>query len=521
MEKENEGNSVGQLTNSELIIGLACAVGTDIKNVIKLFSDQLEKLGYESEVIKISQKLIEPTITDGLPKTISSYDRVNRLMDQGNELRNRVSPGPYCILASGVAHCINQIRRKYSTEMNREDKTLIQISKKAFIVDSLKHPDEVEKLREIYPSGFYMFVINESEESRINHLVEHKNMGKSDARKLIHRDMEEQYPYGQHTRAVFELADFHLSANVYGEGKDKNSEEEKRNVLRPQISRILKLIFGNPFITPTFDEYAMFMAYSSGLRSADLSRQVGAVITRRHDIIATGANDVPCFGGGQYWPNAQYEDFPKGRDYTRGYDSNKIELEKIVDEIIQKFTYAGTPQEKEEFKIQSRNAVKKSSLKELTEYGRPVHAEMAAIMSCARNGIPTKDATLYCSTFPCHNCAKHIISSGIKKVVYIEPYPKSRTLELYDDSITITMEPEKVEFSEFVGIGPRCFYDLFSLRLSTGNRIRRKGEDGHCVEWEEEHARVRCQMISTSYIDKEAMEAVKWEQNLDGRERIK
>ena len=80
----------------------------------------------------------------------------------------------------------------------------------------------------------------------------------------------------------------------------------------------------------------MFMAYSSGLRSADLSRQVGAVIAKNHDIIATGANDVPCFGGGQYWPDEEYKDFPKGRDYTRGYDSNKIELKKIVDEIIDK-----------------------------------------------------------------------------------------------------------------------------------------------------------------------------------------
>ena len=48
--------SVNQLTNSELIIGLAYAVGTDIKNVIKLLSDQLSRFGYESEVIKITDR---------------------------------------------------------------------------------------------------------------------------------------------------------------------------------------------------------------------------------------------------------------------------------------------------------------------------------------------------------------------------------------------------------------------------------------------------------------------------------
>ena len=374
-----------QLANSELIIGLACAVGTDIAHVIDLLKSRLKELGYESEHIKISKQLIEPTISGGIPEELSSYARVNKLMDQGNELRKGFEPGPYSILASGVAHCINQIREKYSKEKNREDETQIQISKTAFIIDSLKHPDEVEKLREIYPSGFYMFVVNESEERRARHLMDAKNMGKADATKLIHRDMEENTPYGQHTRAVFELADFHLSANMHESSGNKLNE--KGLTLKLQIDRILNLIFGNPFITPTFDEYAMFMAYSSGLRSADLSRQVGAVIAKNHDIIATGANDVPCFGGGQYWPDEEYKDFPKGRDYTRGYDSNKIELKKIVDEIIDIFTYEGTPQEEEDFKIKSRKAVLSSSLRELTEYGWPVHAEMAAIMSCSRNGI--------------------------------------------------------------------------------------------------------------------------------------
>ncbi len=519
MEIDNEIDTfdANQLTNSELIIGLACAIGTDINYVIQLIEEQLQQSGYQSKVIKISKQLIEPTITGGIPTSLSSYDRSTRLMDQGNKLRQQLELGPYSILASGIAHCINQLRQEYSKISNQEDSAQIQIPKTAFIIDSLKHPDEVDKLREIYPSGFYMFVINESEERRIKYLTNFKNMGKSDAQKLVKRDMEEETKaYGQHTRAVFELADFHLSANICDDEND--NETEKRNAVKPQIDRILKLIFGNPFITPTFDEYAMFMAYSSGLRSADLSRQIGAIIAKDHDIIATGANDVPCFGGGQYWPDPDYKEHPNGRDFTRGYDSNKIELQKIVDEIIDLFNFDESPEEAKHLKEKSREAIlQQSSLKRLTEYGRPVHAEMAALMSCARNGISTKDATLYCSTFPCHNCAKHIISAGIKKVVYIEPYPKSRTLELYNDSITITQEKDKVEFCEFVGIGPRRFYDLFSLRLSTGTRIRRKGNDGHCIKWTEKKARVRCQMLSTSYIDKEAIEALKWEQEIKER----
>ncbi|MFO2375906.1 cytidine deaminase, partial [Pseudomonas aeruginosa] len=72
--------------------------------------------------------------------------------------------------------------------------------------------------------------------------------------------------------------------------------------LKAQLWRVIDILFGQPYVTPTFDEYAMFMAFSASLRSADLSRQVGAVLTRDEGIISTGANDVPKAGGGLYWP---------------------------------------------------------------------------------------------------------------------------------------------------------------------------------------------------------------------------
>lgn len=59
------------------------------------------------------------------------------------------------------------------------------------------------------------------------------------------------------------------------------------------------------------------------------------------------------------------------------------------------------------------------------------HAEMAALMSCARSGGSPVDGTLYCTTFRCHNCAKHIVAAGIRSVVYVEPYPKSKAKDLY------------------------------------------------------------------------------------------
>ncbi|MBH9538899.1 hypothetical protein I6A82_14475, partial [Novosphingopyxis sp. YJ-S2-01] len=67
-------------------------------------------------------------------------------------------------------------------------------------------------------------------------------------------------------------------------------------------------------------------------------------------------------------------------------------------------------------------------------------------------------------TFPCHICARHIVSAGLKDVFFIEPYEKSRTGELFADSISIEpSEPSAklVNFHAFVGVAPRRYMDFF------------------------------------------------------------
>jgi len=51
-----------------------------------------------------------------------------------------------------------------------------------------------------------------------------------------------------------------------------------------------------------------------------------------------------------------------------------------------------------------------------------LHAEQNVITYCAREGIPTKGATLYITHSPCKTCAKLIAQSGITEVVYSELY---------------------------------------------------------------------------------------------------
>jgi deoxycytidylate deaminase len=258
--------------------------------------------------------------------------------------------------------------------------------------------------------------------------------------------------------------------------------------MKHETERFLELIFGKQYITPTQDEFMMYMAFTSALRSADLSRQVGAVITSKHgDIIASGTNDIPKSGGGLYWSTNNngfnYEE-PLGRDIARGFDSNAVEKVKIFDNLHQMLNeQLKESVSKEEFVKHLLNA-KGNLLNDITEYGRVVHAEMEALLSCTRNGVSTIGGTLFCTTYPCHNCAKHIIAAGISRVVYIEPYSKSKAIDFHFESVnhdnksldklegTIDVGQKKVSFESFAGIGPRLFREVFVL----GNR-KRKTDD--------------------------------------------
>jgi cytidine deaminase len=106
---------------------------------------------------------------------------------------------------------------------------------------------------------------------------------------------------------------------------------------------------------------------------------------------------------------------------------------------------------------------------------------MAAITNAARRGVNIADNTLYTTTFPCHNCARHIIATGLSKVVYIEPYAKSLAAAFHNEALEVDQLPAKaggdsvsvgqaseenrrVQCVPFVGVSPRLFMTLFAMR---------------------------------------------------------
>ena len=51
-----------------------------------------------------------------------------------------------------------------------------------------------------------------------------------------------------------------------------------------------------------------------------------------------------------------------------------------------------------------------------------IHAEMNAILYCAKEGIPTKGTICYVTHFPCLNCTKALIQAGISEIIYKDDY---------------------------------------------------------------------------------------------------
>jgi len=295
------------------------------------------------------------------------------------------------------------------------------------------------------------------------------------AERLVSRDQDEEgIQHGQHLGSAFPMADVFVAAS------------DPRQ-MRTQIDRFIQLVFGAPFSTPTKEEYGMFLAQAAALRSAQMGRQVGATIVDDDgNIIAVGTNEVPKAGGGAYWSDDERD----GRDHVLGYDSADRMKRQMLGEILDKLAKAGWLKPgvaRKEVDVLVKRALSSrppgfmrgAQLMNVLEYGRPVHAEMAAVTDAARRGVSIRGYSLYATTFPCHNCARHIVASGLGRVVYIEPYPKSLASTLHLDAIATDASPAtegQVQFAPFVGVAPRRYMEFFSM-------AKRKTDDGSVVPW--------------------------------------
>jgi len=462
-----------------------CPLGTPYNRVVEALSNYLGHFRYTTKLVHLSDYFDDLLLQLGSDLSAEGSDpaaMASHKIAAGNKIRQLTNKND--IMALVAAGVIFDWRSEGSKAAGRRPKRSLPLTDTAYIISTVRRPEEVNTLRRIYGSGFFLIGVNASPEERERYLAERGILSKN-ATKLMEIDAKEKADYGQATRDAFQMADVFLS-----------SDSEGGNYA-DQVNRFLSLLFGCPTLTPTPQEQAMFMAYAASLRSGDLSRQVGAALIDPYgDLISVGCNEAPKSGGGLYDPPTAGK--PSHRDIERGSDSNELEKEAIADRIVKGLEGVCDPDA-------VRSSLEAAGFFDITEFGRSVHAEMEALFACARSGRSARNAILYTTTFPCHNCTRHIIAAGINKVIYIEPYAKSRASDLHPDEISVDREETgKVPFVPFVGVGPRRYFDLFSLTLSTGYPIERK-RDGKLAPWSPATAAVRLQVKPSTYLQRELL----------------
>lgn len=476
---------------SELVFGLIAPLGASLDSVEQQLRDQLSAFGYRVETIHVSV-IIKELYRDHYPNQkikerfcncAKDLERICLLQDAGDVLRIDAQRGDFLAIAA-IAR-IAQLRN--------------EMSKKpcAYLIRSLKHPEELASLRDTYQQSFYTISAFSSRQRRIDHLqsfLKSDEGGDALAQRLVDRDyrrgnreliddrLDSAFSLQWFTsqvanRAEDDLQRFgqQLQGTFYQSDLFVDSSNEQ--ITKRHVKRFVELIFGNPFATPTKEEFAMFQAKSVSLRSADLSRQVGAVIaTSSGDIIASGANEVPKFGGGLHWASSTLDDEGESRDFHffKGVeidalrtDNLKNVLNQLAKEGWQFSKRAGPDGSKEQSTVESlARRLRELHISQMGDFGRTVHAEMAALMDAVSRGVCVRGQIAYVTTFPCHQCAKHLIAAGIERVIFIEPYPKSETVKLWPSEVAnfevdTTAQDDRMHLLPFVGIAPRRYSDFF------------------------------------------------------------
>lgn len=463
------------LRQPELFFGLCSAVGTDNKKTIDILKKLLANLGYSCEITKVTKlmkQIVIPHQTILETPLELRYDTHIKYANKIRELYDRKD-----ILAIICASAVGRIRKQKGKGKGE------YVEATAFIFDQFKRPEEIEILRQIYGHLFISISVYSDKEARTKAIADLIAADHSEsrtntergaaARNLVARDEDEEgIPNGQRLRDAFPLADVFI---------DIDDPVAAEMVLK----RFLESFFGSNRISPTRDEAALYFAKGASLISLDLSRQVGAAVySEDGQLITLGYNEVPKAHGGVYTEATGNDD----RDHVIGRDENERIKRALLADVVAKLLKSElitTSKDKDELVdavIQEAmikgSALRDALLMDLLEFGRVIHAEMHAISDAARRGLSLQGAIMYCTTFPCHICAKHIIAAGISKVIFVEPYPKSYAQELYKSIVVKAgdCDKTKVQFAPFIGIAPTKFRELFY-------RKKRKDEKGVFQEY--------------------------------------
>lgn len=316
------------------------------------------------------------------------------------------------------------------------------------VIDSIRNSAEAIYLRERY-SGFYLVAIHDENsithlKSKVQKLYEHhgypsdivdlfyKSLLKLDKVESEQDDFEKGIFSSPDTDRVIERAEIHIQ-NIWG-SLILNGEESMQYMAEQWI-RYAALILHPGLVTPTTAERCMAVAYTAKLNSGCLSRQVGAAITNKDGSVRSiGWNEVPH---GQVSCSLRTIDGIEQTDECARcsfsefemmgnikYKDGKTFIEKLKDDFGPDLSAVPAQLHGLPFSYCFKSLHNLYEGEKNQVFTRSLHAEENAIIQMSKyGGEALKDGIIYVTASPCELCSKKLYQIGVRKIVYIDPYP--------------------------------------------------------------------------------------------------
>ena len=319
------------------------------------------------------------------------------------------------------------------------------------VIDSLRNSTEAWFLKERY-SAFYLISVND-DKNRQQHLLDEikEKTGRTDdlvylitdkvdklsAEEVKPKEFESGVFSAPNVEQVIADAEIHINNNIEDQGTDNKSDVCAFSTMSEQWMKYSSLILHPGLITPSAEERCMSVAYTSKFNSSCISRQVGAVITNSsHSIRTIGWNDVaygqiPCglrdlreiAEDGDKCSNYDccYSLFEKGNNPKNRYDNDGFtdKVKKDYRDVIKGKMVNGLPLPYCFKDLHNRYKGEKNQV-----FTRSLHAEENAMLQMVKyGGEPLMNGIIYVTASPCELCSKKLYQIGVRKIVYIDPYP--------------------------------------------------------------------------------------------------
>ncbi len=144
----------------EIVFALVGPSGCDLGSVIRSLESELRAASYiVPEPVRLAQLLHGLNSNQGLESISDEKERITKHMDAGDALRKKLKVGG--VMAALAISVIKEIRKDYP-----------ESRRVAYILRSLKHPGEVELLREVYGPALYVLSVYEDKKSRVRRLAQ-------------------------------------------------------------------------------------------------------------------------------------------------------------------------------------------------------------------------------------------------------------------------------------------------------------------------------------------------------------